>query len=79
MNNNNLKWIILLKLHRLGKARQPCRQKYQNRTAHPRWFDKRVGPIIGRNVGEYNIIQKTETGGSYKYDNSIYKMKIQSA
>ena len=43
-----------------------------------KWFEV-VGPIIGRNVGEYiNNIQKTETGSSYKYGNSIYKMKIQS-
>ena len=47
---------VLIKVQRLGKARQPDLQKCINRTLHPSWFDKRVGPIIGRNVGEIQIL-----------------------
>lgn len=67
-----------LKLQRLGKARQPDSQKCVNRTIHPSWFDKRVGPIIGRNVGEigYYRYQETETGGNSYFGNRDMEKKI---
>ena len=70
MNRDNQQPRLLMsKVQRLGKARHPCRQKCRN--DYIRWVDKRVGSIIGRNVGEYFIIQKTEMGSFSIYGNSI--------
>ena len=37
-----------------------------------KWFDKRVGPIIGRNVGEYILYNKPKWE-AFLYMVTVYK------